>query len=64
MFKVTITTERRYSKLTIETTEGRQWRLSGVFIINFEHILIVPIVNFEQGNVSRVDCYMMIKKNS
>ena len=27
------------SKLTIKTPERRQWRYSGVFIVNFEHIL-------------------------
>ena len=27
-----------YSKLKIKTPERRQWRRSGVFIINFEHI--------------------------
>ena len=26
------------SKLTLKTPERRQWRLSGVFIVNFEHI--------------------------
>ena len=26
------------SKLTIKTPERRQWRSSGVFIVNFEHI--------------------------
>ena len=26
------------SKLTINTPERRQWRRSGVFIVNFEHI--------------------------
>ena len=26
------------SKLTIKTPERRQWRLSGVFIVNFKHI--------------------------
>ena len=26
-----------YSKLTIKTLEQRQWRHSGVFIVNFEH---------------------------
>ena len=39
------------SKLTIKTPERRQWRCSGVFIVNFEHIshlvLVVSIVNFE-----------------
>ena len=29
---------RIYSKLTIKTPEQRQWRPSGVFIVNFEHI--------------------------
>ena len=32
------------SKLTIETPERRQWRLSGIFIVNFEnisHLLLV-----------------------
>ena len=39
--------------LTIKTPERRQWRLSGVFIVNFKHILhlvLVFIVNFEQVN--------------
>ena len=27
-----------YSKLTIKTPERRQWRRSGVFIVNFEHV--------------------------
>ena len=32
------------SKLTIKTPERRHWRLSGVFIVNFEHIsLFVPV---------------------
>ena len=40
------------SKLTIETTERRQWRRSGVFIVNFEQIvhlfLMFPLnVEFE-----------------
>ena len=26
-----------YSKLTIKTPERRQWRRSGVFIVNFKH---------------------------
>ena len=37
-------------KLTIKTPERRQWRRSGVFIVNFEHIwrrFDVFIVNFE-----------------
>ena len=33
------------SKLTIKTPERRNWRRSGVFIVNFEHSVF--IVNFE-----------------
>ena len=33
-----------YSKLTIKTREPRQWRCSGVFIVNFEHILLLVLV--------------------
>ena len=58
MFKVsnrnTVTRYEMCSKLTIKTPERRQWRGSGVFIVNFEHIshlvLVVSIVNFEQVN--------------
>ena len=32
------------SKLTIKTTERRQWHLSGVFIVNFEHISYIVLV--------------------
>ena len=32
------------SKLTIKTPERRQWRLSGVFIVNFEPILYLVVV--------------------
>ena len=39
------------SKLTIKTPERRQWRRSGVFIVNFEHklhlVLVFFIVNFK-----------------
>ena len=31
---------RIYSKLTIKTTERRQWRRTGVFIVDFEHMRI------------------------
>ena len=37
-------TRTRYeicSKLTIKTLERRHWRRSGVFIVNFEHIVLV-----------------------
>ena len=33
-----------YSKLTIKAPERRQWRLSGVFIINFVQILLTVLV--------------------
>ena len=33
-----------YSKLTIKTPERRQWRRSGVFIVNFEHISHLVLV--------------------
>ena len=32
------------SKLTIKTPERRQWRRSGVFIVNFEHISHIVLV--------------------
>ena len=32
------------SKLTLKKPERRQWRRSGVFIVNFEHILHLAIV--------------------
>ena len=44
-----------FSKLTMKIPKRRQWRRSGVFIVNFEHIShffqvsSVPILNFEQG---------------
>ena len=44
------------SNLTIKTPERHQWRRSGVFIVNFEHILQLfaglLFVDFEQVNVS------------
>ena len=57
MFKVnnrnTRTKREIYSKLIIKTPERWQWRCSGVFIVNFEHIshlvlVCASIVNFEQ----------------
>ena len=42
------------SKLTVKIPERRQWRRSGIFIVNFEHnftpFSTVSIVNFEQVN--------------
>ena len=32
------------SELTIKTTERYQWRLSGIFIVNFKHILHIALV--------------------
>ena len=32
------------SKLTIKTPEGHQWRCSGVFVANFEHISHLVLV--------------------
>ena len=45
------------SKLTIKKPQQRQWRGSGVFIVNskdnyFTHFSSVSIVDFEQVNVS------------
>ena len=45
------------SKLTINMPERRQWRCSGIFIVNVEHISLcsnVSIVNFEQINAAWV----------
>ena len=40
-----------YSKLTIKTPERREWRHSGVFIVNFEYIFTscssVSIIKFD-----------------
>ena len=42
------------SKLTIKTPERRQWSRSGIFIVNFEHILHLALLflfaDFEQIN--------------
>ena len=35
---------RTCPKLTIKTPERRQWRRSGVFIVNFEHISHLVLV--------------------
>ena len=48
------------SNLRIKTPERRQWRRSGVFIVNFEHITFLPcssvsIINFEQVNTGWVE---------
>ena len=43
-----------FSKLTKKTPQRRHWFLSGVFIVNFEHISApcssLSVVNFEQVN--------------
>ena len=49
------------SKLTIKTSERRHWRLSGVFIVNFEHISpcsSISIVNFEHIFAGREDLFV------
>ena len=44
-----------FSKLTIKTSELRQWYLSGVFIVNLEQVLkivlVFPLLTFNQINV-------------
>ena len=40
------------SKFTIKTPERRQGHLSGVYIVNFEHISHLFVVDFEEVNVS------------
>ena len=45
------------SKLTIKTTEGRHWRCSGFFTVNFGHFKTcssVFIFNFERPNAGLV----------
>ena len=48
MFKVnnrhTRTRSEICSKLTIKTPQRRQWRRSGVFIVNYEHISHLVLV--------------------
>ena len=42
--EITIASCEIWSKLTVKTPERRQWRCSGVFIVNFDHILhLVPV---------------------
>ena len=48
MFKVSNRNTRTrceiYSKLAIKIPERRQWRRSGIFIVNFEHISYLVLV--------------------
>ena len=47
------------SKMTRKTPERRQWRRSGVFNVNFEHVLhlsSVSIIDFGQRTVSWIYC--------
>ena len=39
-----ISTRCEISKLTIKTPERRQWRCSGVFLVNIQHILHLVLV--------------------
>ena len=51
-------------KLTIKTSERRQWRRSGVFIVNFEHIshhvlvclLLLGATNYQWGYFVQGNC--------
>ena len=56
MFKVnsgnTRTRSKRCSKLSIKTPERHDWRRSGVFIVNFEHISDLVLV-FQLLTLSR-----------
>ena len=47
------------SKLTIKTPGRCQWRRSGFFIVNFEHIshLVLVFCNFEHVNAGCVFCH-------
>ena len=44
IFRNCVTVSEICSKFTKKTPEQRQWRCSGVFIINFEHILHIVLV--------------------
>ena len=45
----------------MKTLERRQWRRSGVFMVNCEHIShFALIVNFQQANV----CWVYIEKTN
>ena len=55
-----------YSKLTIKTPERRQWRSSGVFIVNFEHIshlvLVFLLLTLSSVNPGKVKIGKVIAK--
>ena len=55
-----------YSKLTIQTPERRQWRSSGVFIVNFEHIsqlvLVFLLLTLSSVNAGKVKIGKVIAK--
>ena len=54
------------SKLTIKTTEQRQWRSAGVFIANFEKYSTycsgVPNIDFEQVDTNRDGFFFLVRK--
>ena len=54
------------SKLTIKTPERREWRRSAVFIVKFEHIshlvLVDFFVKFEQVNAHRDEMHQKVSK--
>ena len=55
-----------YSELTIKTPERRQWRSSGVFIVNFEHIshlvLVFLLLTLSSVNPGKVKIGKVIAK--
>ena len=54
------------SKLAIKTPERRQWRRSGVFMINFEQVSLffgVSIIDFEQINACWDTTFLKTSKN-
>ena len=55
-----------YSKLTIKIPERRQWRSSGVFIVNFEHIshlvLVFLLLTLSSVNPGKVKIGKVIAK--
>ena len=48
-----------YSKLTVKTLERHRWRLSDVFIVNFEHVLrlvlVFLLVALNEIRINRID---------
>ena len=72
LFKVNNTNRKRCeicSKLTIKTPERRQWRHSGVFIVNFEHIsplfLVFLLLTLNKRMLAGLyECFCKMQKNN